>query len=399
MYFESLDKKDCSGCTACVNVCPKQCISMKQDEEGFYYPKIDKSFCIKCGLCEKVCPFDKPRYENVEVQDVYASYIKDVSQRQQSTSGGIFYVIAKWVIERGGIVYGAAFDDRFKLIHVGIETINDLDRLRGSKYLQSYLGTVFLEIKEHLKTERWVYFVGCGCQVAGLNAFLRKKYNTLITSDLVCHGVPSQLMFDWHLDYLRKKEKSEITSYSFRDLSGWGVCETYEFSSQTRGKGKRILPSYSLSPYLYSFMWAFNYRYSCYDCKFARVPRQGDITLGDYWGVAKFFPELDRTKGISLILVNTFQGISIWNSLKESVEYRKSKINDAACENANLVHKTEMPVIRTTCYKMICERGYADVARNEFRIKKYWRVKFLVYLSQTIFWKILSKLKHRIRKS
>lgn len=395
MYFKTLDKKDCSGCTACVNACPKQCITMKPDEEGFFYPEIDKSACIECGLCEKVCPFDKPKYDNTEIQDVYACYVKEVEQRQKSTSGGLFYAIAKWVITKGGIVYGAAFDDNFKLRHIGVDNLEDLEQLRGSKYLQSYLGDCYAEIKDYLKNGRCVYFVGCGCQVAGLNAFLRKKYDTLITSDLVCHGAPSQLMFDWHLDYLRIKEKGEITSYTFRDLAGWGGCESYQYDSQTRGKGQRKNQTYYLSPYLYSFMYAYTYRYSCYDCKFAQLPRQGDITLADYWGVDKFFPDLERTKGVSLVIVNTQQGRVVWDGIKESIEFRKSNIVDAAKENGNLVHKTIMPEIRTRCYQMIRERGYEDVARKEFRIKhyyynciKYYIVKSSLYLKMK---KLISK--------
>jgi len=344
---------------------------MKPDDEGFFYPEIDKSACIECGVCEKVCPFDKPKYENTEIQDVYACYIKEAKQRQRSTSGGLFYAIAKWVIEHGGIVYGAAFDDNFKLRHIGVDNLQDLEQLRGSKYLQSYLGDCYAEIKDYLKNGRWVYFVGCGCQVAGLNAFLRKKYDTLITSDLVCHGAPSQLMFDWHLDYLRRKEKGEITSYTFRDLAGWGVCESYQYDSQTRGKGQRKNQTYYLSPYLYSFMYAFTYRYSCYNCKFAQVPRQGDITLADYWGVDKFFPDLERAKGVSLVIVNTRKGRNIWGGVERSIEYRKSNIVDAAKENGNLIHKTAMPEIRPICYHIIRERGYEDVAKKEFRIKGY----------------------------
>lgn len=393
MYFKTLEKKDCSGCTACVSACPRHCIAMKPDDEGFFYPEIDKSLCVECGLCEKICPFDKPKYENTEVMDVYACYIKEQKQRQQSTSGGLFYAIAQWVIANGGIVYGAAFDKNFKLSHVGVDNMDDLDKLRGSKYLQSYLGNTFNEIKNHLKNGRWVYFVGCGCQVAGLNAFLRKKYDTLITSDLVCHGAPSQLMFDWHLDYLRRKEKGEIVSYNFRDLEGWGGCESYEYDSPTRGKGKKRNPTYYTSPYLFSFMWAYNYRYSCYDCKFAQIPRQGDITLADFWGVTKYFPDLERTNGVSLALVNTQQGTAVWDAIKDTLEYRKSNLKDAAAQNGNLVKKTQMPPIRTVCYKMIRERGYDDVAKNEFRMKGQWKLRIKTFLSSTKLWKIISRVK------
>lgn len=375
MYFKTLAKKECCGCTACVKACPKQCISMEADEEGFFYPVIDKNTCVNCGLCERICPFEHPQYYNTNTPKVYATYLKDEGLRVLSTSGGIFYAIAKWVIEQRGIVYGAAFNENFKLRHIGVDAMEELSHLRGSKYLQSYLGNVFTEIKDYLEIGRWVYFVGVGCQVAGLKAFLRKDYDTLITSDLVCHGVPSQQMFDWHLDYLRRKEKGEIISYSFRDCAGWRVCETYKYISQTCGDRVRRLYSYSLSPYLYSFMNAFNYRYSCYDCKFAKIPRQGDITLADFWGVKNYFPDLDVSKGVSLVLVNTRSGDDIWDKIKKHVNFQESCIQDAAKENANLTHQTPMPEIRTHCYEMILQRGYKSVAEKEFRSPNYLKEK------------------------
>ena len=395
MYLKSFDKKECSGCTACIHACPKQCISMEQDNEGFYYPVVDNTKCIECGLCEKTCPIEHPKHKNSDSPTVYAAYVKEVAQRKKSTSGGIFYSIAKWTIDQGGIVYGAAFDSEFKLLHIGIDNMKDLEKLRGSKYLQSYLGNTYTEIKEHLKNGRWVYFTGCGCQVAGLYAFLRKEYETLITSDLVCHGVPSQLMFDWHLDYLHRKENAEITSYSFRKLDGWGGCETYEYVSQTKGKCKKENPSYMISPYLYSFMYAYNYRYSCYDCKFAQIPRVGDITLADFWGVRKYFPDLETQKGVSLILLNSIQGEKIWEKIKQNLIYRVSNLKDAAAENGNLIHQTKMPPIRQECYKMIKERGYEDVAKKEFRIKRYWLHALKYRIITSIFYNKIKNIFYR----
>lgn len=396
MYFKTFDKKECSGCTACVSACPKQCITMRADEEGFFYPVINRTVCINCGLCEKVCPVEHPQYGNTH-HEVYVAYLKDEGQRMQSTSGGGFYAIAKWILEQGGVVYGAAFDAHFKLRHIGVDTIEELQQLRGSKYLQSDLQHSFNEIREHLQQGRWVYFTGVGCQVAGLKSFLRKEYDTLLTSDLVCHGIPSQQMFDWHLDYLRRKEKGEITSYSFRDNKEWRVCETYEYVSQTRGKGTRRLYSYDLSPYLYAFMWAFNYRYSCYNCKFAKVPRQGDITLADYWGVKNYFPDLDLSKGVSLLLVNSPKGHEVWQEVKDTFIYRLSCVNDAAAENANLVHTTVMPEIRKHCYTLIRERGYKSVAEKEFKVPHYYKLRIKSFLSQTLLGKLLKRLKYKIR--
>ena len=398
MYFNTLDKKECCGCTACLHICPKQCISMKLDEEGFLYPVINKNACINCGLCEKICPFGSPVYKNGN-GDVYAAYVKDVNQRMQSTSGGIFYAVAEWVIGQGGVVYGAAFDSNFKLKHIGVDAIHDLHKLRGSKYLQSDLGNVFSEIKTYLQQGRWVYFTGVGCQVAGLNAFLRKEYDTLITSDLVCHGTPSQLMFDWHLDYLREKENGDIISYSFRDCKGWGGCETYEYVSHKRGRGIRRLRSYSLSPYLYSFMWAFNYRYSCYNCKFARIPRQGDITLADYWGVQNYFRDLDVSMGVSLVLINSKKGIALWNKICHKIEYRKSCIKDAAVKNGNLIHATQIPTIRESCYDLIRQRGYKSVAENEFRAPYYWVIWLKECVASTLIGNLIIKyVKNIVRR-
>lgn len=397
MYFKTLAKNECCGCTACVKACPKQCISMEIDKEGFFYPVIDKDVCIDCGLCERICPFEHPCYDNTNNPKVYATYLKDENQRVQSTSGGLFYAIAKWVIEQQGIVYGAAFDENFKLRHIGVDTVEGLSLLRGSKYLQSYLGDIFSEIKDYLKAGRWVYFVGVGCQVAGLKAFLRKDYDTLITSDLVCHGVPSQQMFDWHLDYLKQKEKGKIISYSFRDCTGWRVCETYKYVSQTRGEGIRRLYSYSLSPYLYSFMYAYNYRYSCYNCKFAKIPRQGDITLADFWGVKSFFPELDVSKGVSLVLVNTNRGNDVWNQIETSVDFEESCVKDAAKENANLICQTPMPEIRKRFYEMVLQRGYKSVAEKEFRSPQYFKEKLKIAFIHSWVGKVGKILRNKIR--
>ena len=397
MYLNTLNKTECSGCTACLHICPKQCISMKQDDEGFLYPVIDKNLCINCGLCEKVCPVANPVYNNNK-KDIYAAYVKDAGQRMKSTSGGIFYLVAKWVIEQGGIVYGAAFDANFKLRHIGVDTMQELDRLRGSKYLQSDLGNVFSEIKAYLQQGRWVYFTGVGCQVAGVKAFLRKEYDTLITSDLVCHGTPSQLMFDWHLNYLREKEKGDIISYSFRDCKGWGGCETYEYVSQTRGKGMRKLHSYALSPYLYAFMQAFNYRYSCYNCKFAAVPRQGDITLADYWGVQNYFQDLDTNKGVSLILVNSNKGEFVWEQINHDIEFRKSCLENAAAQNGNLIHATVMPDIRKYCYELIRQRGYKSVANDEFKAPNYRLVKVKEYVAHSLIGSLIIRYIKRLMR-
>lgn len=177
MYFQTFSKDECSACSACVQSCPKACITLKPDEEGFLYPEIDKEACIDCGLCERVCPVEHPKYCNCENPTTYAAMLKDVNQRKLSASGGLFYAIACWIIQQGGKVYGATIDDDLQVKHIGVECIEDLRLLRGSKYVQSDLQDVFVDVKKELKLGRWCYFVGTPCQVAGLKSYLRKDYD------------------------------------------------------------------------------------------------------------------------------------------------------------------------------------------------------------------------------
>lgn len=375
MYFKTLVKSECCACTACEHACPVQAISFVNDEEGFLYPTINKEKCINCGLCERVCPVEHPNYNNTESPEVYAAIMKDVEQRKKSSSGGMFYAIAIWILQQGGKVYGATMDENHQVRHIGVDNLEDLNLLRGSKYVQSDLRSVFADIKKELKTGHWCYFVGTGCQVAGLKSFLRKEYDNLLTSDLVCHGVPSQWLFNQHIAYLEGKYKGKVSNYQFRNNEGWGGCEIFDLTNR-REKIKRYkFPTYDLSPYLYSFMYGMTSRYSCYDCHFARIPRQGDITLADYWGVSKFFPDFDTTKGASLVMINSSCGKYIWNSIEGSCIFEQSCVEDGAKNNGNLIRTTTCPDIRHQCYSEIRSRGYADVARKEFRCDNYFKNK------------------------
>ena len=332
MYFRTLEKKECCGCTACLSACPKQCISMVPDEEGFLYPVIDKNLCINCGLCEKVCPVNTPVYDNMNPA-VYAAYVKDEKQRMQSTSGAIFYVIANWIIGQGGIVYGAAFDKDFKLKHIGVESLSELQSLRGSKYLQSDLGHTFSEIKGYLEKGRWVYFVGVGCQVAGLHSFLRKEYATLLTSDLVCHGVPSDAVFQAYLSKLSKKKRIDIEGLEFRRLSGWGKATTVKL-----GNKSRLLYGYD-NLYMQAFDKSALFRRSCYSCRYARFPRVGDCTIGDFWGIGRHGTPFrhDVSRGVSLVMANNAKGEKAISGLA-GVFIERRTLEEALAENHNIIH-------------------------------------------------------------
>ena len=368
-YWKSNDIKDCCGCTACVNACPQGCIDMKKDKEGFLHPVKNMSMCIDCGLCEKVCSFsDNYTFQTTANPKVFAAY--DEKHRSGSSSGGIFFTLAQYAIEeRKGWVFGAAFEDKFQLRHVGVNNMADLQRLRGSKYLQSDMGEVYRQIKSLLNDGAFVLFVGTPCQVAGLRAFLRNKvYANLLLVDLVCHGVPPQMLFDEHVKYLEQKHKAILVSYQFRKADGWGGCEIADFVQPTK---RRVLPTYSLSSFLYSFMQAYTYRESCYECKFAQIPRQGDITLADYWGADKFFPGIDVSRGVSLVLLNTKSGELAFESIKKYCKVYESNISDASYYNGNLVTRTNRPALRNSVYSLIAANGYKKVADSCFRVKSY----------------------------
>lgn len=386
-YLNTNRKEDCCGCCACLNICPKGAIDMVADDEGFFFPvKNDK--CIGCGLCEKVCPYnsvnlkkEESRQEAIKLDYPAAFAAYGQEERVGSSSGGIFYALAKYIISKQGFVYGAAFDENFQLRHIAASTLEELQPLRGSKYLQSNIGLTFKEIKARLTEGKYVLFCGTPCQVAGLKSYLQKDYDTLLMADIICHGTPSQWMFDQHKVYLEKKSNANLVHYSFRNNAEWGVYEICNFVNPSTGKKWTVKhPTYELSPYLYSFMYAFDYRLSCYECPFAKVPRQGDITLGDYWGVEKMFPEMDASKGISSILVNTSQGMRFWNEIKEEIAWKQSTVKDVSAFNGNLIHSTNKPAIRDNAYKMVRERGYASVAEKEFRSPRYNIIRFKTWL-------------------
>lgn len=377
MYLITGNKEECCGCTACQSACPTNSISFQMDEEGFLYPKIDTETCIECHLCEKVCPISSSINKGNNNPEVFAAIQKDVESRKKSSSGGLFTSIAELIIRKGGCVYGASFDRHHQLHHISINNIEDLYKLKGSKYLQSNIIGIYKEIKEKLTKGIWVYFVGTGCQVAGLYAYLRKRYDCLITSDLVCHGVPSQHLFDQHIAYLQNRYNGEVLSYSFRDGEKWSVCESFVIQSGD-GRIKRYSKgNYQLSPYLYSFMQGYTFRPACYSCSFASIPRQGDITLADYWGANTKIPNIDSSHGVSLILVNNERGQAIWNEIQSKVESYKSNIDDACENNQNLVRSSVKPAERDIVFKELESKGYDHLTHTLFRPNNHLKIRIV----------------------
>lgn len=305
------DKHKCCGCTACVNVCPKNCISMSADREGFLYPVVDFVKCIDCGLCEQVCPVLRP-VKNETESLVYAAVNNDESVRLQSSSGGIFTLLAESVLDRGGVVFGACFDQNWNVVHDYTETKEGLAKFRGSKYVQSHVGNCFIQVKTFLDAGREVLFSGTPCQVAGLKNYLRKPYSNLFTVDLVCHGVPSPEVWRRYLQEavcrvygIKKKNLINLDEYisdiNFRAKDkGW---KNFTVKIIFRNGKIEMMPSFE-NPYMKAFLSNLSLRPSCYACPTKLHHVQSDITLADFWGVNEIKPDIDDDKGCGLILIN-----------------------------------------------------------------------------------------------
>lgn len=306
-----VDYEHCTGCEACVQSCPKQCISIVSGEFDFLYPTIDEAKCIDCHRCEVACPITKEKAVPVK-QQAFAAVHKDNTILKSSTSGGAFTALAETVLQNNGVIYGVRMDD-FTVHHVRVASVSELTNLRGSKYLQSRIGTAFREAETDLKQGRQVLFTGTPCQIDGLKSYLGKEYENLITVDIVCHGVGSQGYFNKFVSALKVKipDAREI-KFRSKKYTGWSCSSGATMLSDGSEK-----PFYYHENYYYQFFLQGDiYRKACYICKYANLDRPGDITLGDFWGVEKLKLPLDTYNGCSLVIVNTEKG----RKLLESVE-------------------------------------------------------------------------------
>ena len=317
-------KADCCGCSACQHSCPKGCITMAADSEGFLYPQVDEAACVNCGLCEKVCPILTKMKAPTGAVSAYGAYISDDKIRKGSSSGGVFSVLAQAVLDRGGMIAGAAFDEDFSVRHVLVETEEELNRLRGSKYVQSRMEDTYPRIREELKRGRLVLFTGVACQVAGLKAFLGRDYDNLYTVDVLCHGVPSPKVWQ---HYCREQEATygqKMTNVFFRDKrNGW---RKYSLSMQFGSAGEYSRPA-AVDDYLQVFLGDICLRPSCHSCRFKEFPRLSDLTIGDAWGIEKHMPDLDDDRGTSVVLANSSKGQSLWDTVVGDLVFRPGELD------------------------------------------------------------------------
>lgn len=330
----TVDYEKCTGCGACVQRCPKRCISWTEREFGFRYPQIDKDACVNCGQCEKVCPIDKALEVSAE-QKAYAAVHKDDEVLAKSTSGGAFTAIADAVFAQGGIVYGAAMLDGMQVKHIRTSGKDDFEGLRSSKYLQSDTGTTYQMVEQDLKQGKTVLYSGTPCQIDGLKNFLGKDYENLYTVDIVCHGVGSQAYFDKYMDYARERYgKIKALRFRSKEYAGWS-CGGGVVVVDSSDCLKKI-PYRDFDNYYYSYFLSGDiYRKSCYSCKYANTNRVGDFTLGDYWGVEALNLPLQTKNGCSLLLVNNRHAMLLLDEI-ESLDRVETTVEQAAHCNKQL---------------------------------------------------------------
>ncbi len=386
----------CTACNACKTKCPKEAIHLDTAPFGFYYPVIDETLCVKCGLCDKVCPIDKNLTPFSTLQKAYAAVNLTNEVLLDSTSGGVFSAVALWILERQGVVYGCAYGDNLKPIHIRIDDTKELYRLRGSKYVQSDTENTFAEAESDLRNGKLVLYTGTPCQIDGLRHYLSKEYDNLFCIDLICHGVASSEYFIRYISYLENKIGGKIDSFSFRDKKnkGWSLSGTY--SGTYSGTNNHFIKKLNyFDSYYYSYFLSGEiYRESCYNCKYAQITRVGDFTLGDLWGAEGLNLPFDVQNGCSVVLLNTNKAHDIWKEL--NLKWREIKVDKAVQYNAQLRKPSDYKESRLTLSQEYLEHDAAWIQKNferkNFRRNLIGRIKYSI---PKPFKAILLKLKYR----
>lgn len=345
MMIKLAERNTCTGCHACMNVCPKNAITMVEDSEGFLQPNINTDKCVGCKLCQKTCPVLNPLPIENATPKVYAFI--NYPDRKISSSGGAFSFFARKILAEGGVVFGATIDKNLKVYHISIEKTDELYKLRESKYVQSKIGTSYKEAKKYLTAGRKVLFTGTPCQIAGLYKYLGKRWaGLLVTLDLVCHGVPSQKVFDTYLGKLAKLKKflptvaGEIVGFRFRNVDSWSIVPAVKV---TNYKNWCILNQES-NTYMTAFFKGLIFRECCYNCKYANTKRIGTFTIADYWGVGTKGTKFQKniSAGVSMIIDNN-ELIDKFIKPTDNIYIEERTLEEATLKNENLNHPFVRP--------------------------------------------------------
>lgn len=382
-------KEECTGCSACINICPKKCLQMEKDKEGFLYPHLKSAeICIECGLCNIVCPVQNHFFiQNMETQS-YAAYTKDSDIRKHSSSGGIFSELGLQVLKQDGVVYGAAYGKNYTVEHICVEKVDDLVCLRGAKYVQSNLGDSFSVVKKRLNSGQQVLFSGTPCQVAGLKTFLQKEYSNLLTVDFVCHGVPSPSVWNNYVRYRAEQDNEGFMPIRINLRSkdtGWS---RYRYSNVYQYTNVRTYSARSDEDlYMKLFTGDYINRICCGDCYFKGYDRVSDITLGDFWGIWDIAPEMDDDKGTSLVLLHSLKGKREFDNLSERIQSKKVTLEQSSICNPSLVYSSVAKQERENVLQAVLI-GDMEVAADIIQSAKS---------KASLMQKVLSKIKSAIR--
>lgn len=358
--IEIKDKSKCCGCGSCVSTCPKDAIKMEYDNEGFLYPVVNKSNCINCSLCDKACPVITKNEYGEQLKLAYAVKTTDEKARRKSTSGGIAYSLASYVIENGGVVFGVGYEDDMKVSHIMVDNINDLIKLQGSKYVQSDTKDTYKQAKEVLNTGRLVLYTGSACQIEGLYSYLKKDYDNLITQDFICHGVPSPGLWN---KYLKETGFNKATDIVFRDKSkGW---ESKSEFLVKKGEKELFREPFYTNSYYFFFAQNYSLRHICYECPFKTGYRKSDFTVADLWGISDILPKGSYDdKGTSLLVVNSTKGREFFERVAERIWAKEISYDKAIKHNMMALLSVKKPQSR--------EQFFEDIDKHSF--KKAYRM-------------------------
>ena len=385
------DKSQCCGCSACLHICPKHSISFKEDKEGFLYPEVDTKTCVDCGLCEKVCPVINQKEERLPLK-VFAAKHPDDKIRMSSSSGGIFTLLAEQVIDDGGVVFGARFNENWEVVHDYAETKEELAPFRGSKYVQSFIGDSYKQVETLLRAGRKVMFTGTPCQVAGLKKFIRREYDNLLTIDFVCHGVPSPKVWKMYLqeeiarhgDTGKKtvlpssKVAPVLIGVNFRDKStGWKKFSfVLNFSkASAEGEQNSVLSSvFYENPYMNAFLCNLSLRPSCYACPARSGKSRADLTIGDYWGISNVLFKEDDDKGVSLLLVYNKSVIADFK-----INLHETSYQDAVNANMCVCQSVGQPINRAYFFSCLKYKSFFNSFHETISQNLYQRIKRFLF--------------------
>lgn len=376
--------KHCCGCAACVDACPQKCICIVEDEKDFRIPNINVNECINCGLCEKVCPVINSDASR-GLEKLFCGYNNNALQRKAGSSGSLFILLAKKVIENGGVVVGAAFDDNLQLRHRLAYDDDGIMPLMKSKYIQSNTTGIFNKVRAELKDGKQCLFVGTPCQCQALYNFMgRKQIDNLLLVDFICHGVPSQKLFDKAIQSFEKRRDCKVESFNFREKAK-GELHCYSISYvYNDGERETDIGTSREFPFYNGYLSYRIFRESCYECKFAQRERVSDITLGDFWNLGKIKGIKDFRKGYSMIIVNSNKGLEVIQNLSDKISIEEFPIEIAEKNNYAYTHPTEKRLLHKWFLRDYNKKPYDEVEKLYLQAPVGIRQEFKAFINNII---------------